>query len=810
MISIKPESNPIRPSEQKEFLQRKGEDPLQKLLNKALQFRAQGKAPRELKGRVVEESKRAPRIKTPERDLISRFQSRSLGVKFPLSQEELRRVFKQYQEVRLQYEIFKRATLSELQSVGKTASTVEQSVAIGSLALKKRFRIDPYDTQLLTLLALLNTPSQTAGRLAQVKTGEGKSTIIALLALVLSLQGKGVDIISSSQYLSKRDQKKYARFFEGFGITTSHICDHPPQEKAFGGQILYGMVCDFEFALMREAFQSKEFFSKSRRNFDCVIVDEVDNLLIDTSMNSARIAYPSKMSHQWIYKPLFQFVQNADHYVLEHLKKYLSEYGPVETLSDEKLKIYVNSAAIALHKDENVDYVLHPSTEGQKKMVIHIIDKENTGRICEGLRWGEGVHEFLEVKHHLRPDQETLTPISLSHAVFYDYYKGQILGLSGTLGSKKEREELKRIYGLEHFDTPVHDTFKRVDSPPEIFFTQNKYEEALISKITTKQQQGRPVLILCPSIRESQELYSLCKKSQIACQLFNEMQSETPETIIGNAGNPSQVTITTNNAGRGTDIRLHPASEKAGGLHVILTFYSPSQRVEEQALGRGGRQGDNGSSETVLFSEKLETQGISIEPSKDKVLDYLGMQDLAKLLLVSKEWKKRVQSHPSFLLRYHREKNIKTQSSMHMERARSERILAKFSKRFWNTFNGWKQKVRSPHYFLETLSQDNGTPLSNALLHKTFSYLKAPEKRSIASVCKSWRVLVKESYKKEKWDFLHTVNHIESEVIHAWVKHFYRPAEKQIFQRESPEIFPKLFEAQKEHWESLFAFNEMY
>jgi preprotein translocase subunit SecA len=744
---------------------------------------------------------------SPERNLVSRFQSLALGVKFPLSEEELHHIFEQYQEVRIQYNQYKRSTLSEIQRKGKTACSVEQMIVLGSLALKKRFRIAPYDTQLLTLLALLSTPSQTAGRLAQVKTGEGKSTIIALLALVLSLKGKGVDIISSSHYLAKRDQKKYAPFFEEFGITTSHICDSQPQAECFEGQILYGMVCDFEFALMREALQSKENFSSLRKNFDCVIVDEVDNLLIDTSMNSARIAYPSKASNQWIYTPMFRFVQGIrreEGFVLENLKQYLSQYGPVKTLSDKQIKVYLSSAVTALHKEKNVDYVVHPSAEGEEKMVIHIIDKENTGRICEGLRWGEGLHEFLEVKHHLRPDLETVTPISLSHAVFYDHYRGQILGLSGTLGSREEREELNRIYGLEHFDAPVHDTFKRIDHPPEIFFTQREYEEALVSKIRTKQQQGRPVLILCPSIKESQELYVLCEECQIACQLFNEMQSENPETIIGNAGAPSQVTITTNNAGRGTDICLYPESEKAGGLHVILTFYSPSQRVEEQALGRGGRQGDNGSSETLLFSEKLKQQGIVIERSKDKMLDYLGLQDLATLLLVSNEYNKRVQAHPPFVLRDYREKSIRNQGSLHADRAQSERVLAQFSIRFWNTFKAWKQKVRAPSYFLETLSQDNRTPLSNALLHKTFSYLKAPEKRSIASVCKSWKVLVKESYKKEKWDFLHNVNHIESEAIHAWVKYFYRPAEKLIIDGDNLEM-ERLYEEQKHKWTQTLA-----
>ena len=119
--------------------------------------------------------------------------------------------------------------------------------------------------------------------------------------------------------------------------------------------------------------------------------------------------------------------------------------------------------------------MLGKNTSGEKnKMVIQIIDKENTGRICEGLRWGQGVHEFLEIKHELLPEKETITPISISHAVFYDTYKGKIFGLSGTLGSQQEREELRAIYNLEHFDSPVHHSFKRIDHPPEICFSQQE------------------------------------------------------------------------------------------------------------------------------------------------------------------------------------------------------------------------------------------------------------------------------------------------------------------------------------------------
>ena len=704
-----------------------------------------------------------------QRNLIERFQMDDLGVKFSLSKEELQQISEQYQKVQELYAQFKGQNILELQRnlIDDQDLEVEEIIAIGIHALQKRFQILPYDTQLFILLGILLSPAESKGRLAQVKTGEGKSTIITLMALVLAVKGKSVDIISSSHYLSIRDQEKYAPFFKGFGIKTAHICDPEPAAEKFEANILYGMVTDFEFALIRQTIQTEEIFSSVRQNFNTVIVDEVDNLLIDTSMNSARIAHPAIKSYRSLYMPMFQFVKERR--PIEELREFLSHYTPVENLSDQLLETYHYSAVMALAKKQNIDYVLKEDPTKKSKMVIQIIDKENTGRICEELRWGDGLHEFLEVKHDLLPEEETITPISMSHAVFYDQYRGKIFGLSGTLGSKKEREELQAIYQLDHFDSPVHHSFKRIDYSPEICMTQQEYNRTLIEKIRIKHDKNRPVLILCPSIQESQEIYSLCKRNQIHCQIFNEMQTEPPDTIIGQAGSPGQVTITTNNAGRGTDIALPIESLQAGGLHVILTFYPYSQRVEEQAIGRAGRQGNQGSSEILLLAEKLKfnEQKLPIEKSSDykrKVLDYLQVQEMAKVARVSKEWKKHVYSHPLYILRFYREKTIQHQFDLHVHRAEAERVVADFTQRFWSSLKAWNQRINSPTFFQR----------------------------------------VQQRATKSQWDSIKTITQIETAAIHAWVQHFYHPSEKLIMEGENPKIIPDLFESTKTHWESLF------
>lgn len=717
----------------------------------------------------LDPSIRAP-VHREHLDLKERFKTPDLGVKFPLTDEELSAILEKYENIERLSQELKVLSLVEIQRIPQKELSlpVEKIIAIGMDAIKKRFGIELYNTQVFTLLGILDTPEETRGRLAQVKTGEGKSIIVTLLAFVLAIQNKNVDIISSSHYLSIRDQKKYNPFFQGFGITTSHICDEHPKAEDFQARLRYGMAVDFEFAIMRETIHTKKIFSSMQDTFDTVIVDEVDNLMIDTSLNSARIAYPAKDTHQWIYEPIMQFVRDlgpSSPYHIENLKRILSEDGPISSISDEQIKTLLQSAVSALyHKEQDVDYVLKTSPHEKNKMIIQIIDKENTGRICEGMRWSEGLHEFLEIKHDLRPEEETITPISLSHAVFYDKYRGKIFGFSGTLGSEIEREEVNTIYKLNCFDAPVHQGFQRVDHSPEIHLTKDEYAASLISRIKTKIESSRPVLILSPTIKESQEIYTLCKEAEISCQLFNEMQNETPDTIIGNAGAPGQVTITTNNAGRGTDILLDEISQLAGGLHVILTFYPHSQRIEEQALGRSGRQGQKGSSEILLLSDKLKEQGIIIEKEvreKTRYLDYLEIKSLGTTMRVSRAWKTNVENHHLFVLRKFREESIQRQVSLHVTRAESERVVELFVGRFWLSLKEWKKRRLSPPSF----ERDN--------LHA-------------------------------KLDKTRKVSHLESEAIHAWVKYFYRPAEKLIIDGDNLDV-GRLYEEQEHNWKQTLA-----
>lgn len=559
--------------------------------------------------------------------LIQRFAGNDTNVAYPLSEENLRIIKVQYETVQSYCEQWAQKPISALIAMAGqirakgsfTEDDVLRLVAIGRLAIRIKFQIYPFNTQVITVLGLLLKKS---GCVAQVKTGEGKSTIVSLHAFVLTTQNQGVHIISSSQSLAVRDQIKYNGLFKSFGVTTSHICLQQPEAKYFGGQIVYGAATDFEFGLMREMLYLEPLFPQQvggEKRFDNVMVDEVDNLTIDTALNGARLAYPAEVSYSWVFAPILFFVRDhlrskegTIHKLSDlriHLKQFkMGQYSSeVDTIADERLLLWMNSAYQALHLyHEGTDYVIKEvvGLDKVKRKEVLIVDKDNTGRIMHGSRWEKGIHEFTEVKHEIEPKEESVNPISLSHPIFYNKYRS-IFGLTGTLGSESEREEIRTVYGVDMFDVPTHKPSRRIDTAAEIVPTRSIFEQRIVQKVRGMIQMGRPVLVLCESIKESEKIQALLVAHGLSPELLNEMQEKNEEEIIEKAGNPGSITIATNTATRGTDIKLAGVSEARGGLHVLLTFYPASKRVEDQARGRAGRQGQPGSSEILLCYENL-------------------------------------------------------------------------------------------------------------------------------------------------------------------------------------------------------------
>ncbi len=544
---------------------------------------------------------------------------------FPLPEDKLSLVHSQYVVMQGFTEKIKNSGLKEwaasMQEISKryakgsaTSDDLLMLLAIGREAIKFKYKIYPNNTQMFTLLGLLAHGS-VKGCINQTLAGEGKSTVIALLAFVCAAQGKAVNIICSSDYHGKRDQEKYGPFFKEFNFTSSHIYENPPVDH-FGEQIIYGTNHNFEFAFMRDQLgPEKKYLLECNgqtiaRPFEVAIVDEVDNLFIDSALNSARIAIPTSKKMEWIYPIILEFVKahkdeiEKSHHLRISLCDQLRHELQNGTYTNKQLETWIKNAFKALYAlIEKRDYVIQEQEEGSTSRQITIVDWGNTGRLNKGSRWQGGLHEFLEAKHGLKVQEESFTVAALCHPLYFEPYQ-KIYALTGTLGSNIERREVEQVYSLSSFDTPPHRKNLRRILPPLIASSQEAHYSLIFREVEESQNLGRPVLILCETIQETLDLSQYFQSQNISCQLLNELQQENEEFIVARAGTPGIVTIATNTAGRGTDILLHPRSLEAGGLYVIFTCFPGNTRVEEQGFARSARQGQAGLCRLILQTNK--------------------------------------------------------------------------------------------------------------------------------------------------------------------------------------------------------------
>lgn len=592
--------------------------------------------------------------KYPEREVgpvMERFAKKDDLVQFPLDEKELG-------EMKMDYDAIKNilptlVTEAELQQKlqhyaalwrdTKDPSAKQHMLAILAEGMRRTHGILPYDTQILSLLALINYPEKSKGRIAQIKTGEGKSSIIAMLSACMAAQGHFVDVVTSSDNLAARDCKKYQPFYASLGLSAGHVGDDPEQTD-FHAKILYATNTGFEFAFLRDGlYNSKLRYSKGpdaaliERPFDTVIIDEVDNLFLDTARNSAQMGVREVNDAAWIYSPILDFLkarENEDESVTEELitelRQTLSAYllahfndpsqlekaqHQLASFSDAHLTRWCSSANTALYtRKKEVDYIVRERKADEAKGIeqgfeIVIVDYNHTGRTHEGCQWQHGVHQFLQLKHELKLTPPTKTGASVAHPSFFNQYQ-TILGLTGTMGEDTEREEIKKTYGVESFDVPSHIPSARTRLSDYILPNRMEKWALMVEQIKASQQQGTPMLLLFKTIEESNAFSAYLADKKIKHQLLNETQREAEDYLVDQAGESGVVTIATNTAGRGTDIVLSPASKKAGGLQVIFGFYPDNLRVEAQGFGRAGRQGQPGSCWMVLDMEDENIQSL--------------------------------------------------------------------------------------------------------------------------------------------------------------------------------------------------------
>lgn len=476
------------------------------------------------------------------------------------------------------------------------------------------------------------------GRIAEMKTGEGKTLVATLSAYLNALPGKGVHMVTVNDYLAERDSQWMGQLFAFLGMTTGVIVNSmsPEQRReAYAADITYGTNNEFGFDYLRDnmAFGVED---KVQRELHYAIVDEVDSILIDEARTPLIISGPTDDKSD-LYIKLNELVkdlteevesQEGGEYTVDEKSKqvFLTELGheKIEELltssgllsENESLydatniglmhHVYAALRASALyHKD--VDYIIQ---NGQ----VVIVD-EFTGRTMPGRRWGEGLHQAVEAKEGVKIQSENQTMASITFQNYFRMYD-KLSGMTGTADT--EAFEFQQIYGLEVIVIPTHRGMAREDAGDLIYLTAKEKYEAVIEDIEDCYQRKQPVLVGTTSIEVSEYISSSLTKKKVPHEVLNAKQHEREAQIIANAGALGAVTIATNMAGRGTDIVLggksedessevwqkkHQAVLDAGGLRVIGTERHESRRIDNQLRGRSGRQGDPGASRFYLSLE---------------------------------------------------------------------------------------------------------------------------------------------------------------------------------------------------------------
>ena len=471
------------------------------------------------------------------------------------------------------------------------------------------------------------------GKIAEMKTGEGKTLAATLPIYLNSLEGKGSHVVTVNDYLAKRDSQWMGTIYEFLGLTVGRIYHDMPEEErreAYNCDVTYGTNNEFGFDYLRDnmKFSSEQFV---QRELNFAIVDEVDSILIDEARTPLIISGPaeeSTLKYNEACKVIPRLRKEKDFQVDEKAKTAALNdegIGTVEKILDiENLYDPQNIETLhciqqalkahALFKNE-VDYVVN---DGE----VVIID-EFTGRMMPGRRYSDGLHQALEAKEGVKIENENQTLASITFQNYFRMYD-KLSGMTGTADT--EAEEFNSIYNLEVIVAPTNKEMVRDDCSDLIYRTEQEKFDALIEEIRGCNETGQPVLVGTISIEKSEQLSHHLKKYGIKHNVLNAKHHEKEAEIIAQAGHKKGVTIATNMAGRGTDIVLEEGVSELGGLHITGTERHESRRIDNQLRGRSGRQGDPGSSRFYL---SLEDDLMRIFGSEkiSGIMEKLGMEN---------------------------------------------------------------------------------------------------------------------------------------------------------------------------------------
>ena len=490
-------------------------------------------------------------------------------------------------------------------STGKTLDDILPEVyAVVRETAKRQLGQRHYDVQLMGGIALHQ------GNISEMKTGEGK-TLTATLPLYLNaLSGKGAHLVTVNDYLAKRDSEWMKPIYESLGLTVSCLQNSmgdTERKKVYNADILYATNNELGFDYLRDnmKFRLEDYV---QRDLSFAIVDEVDSILIDEARTPLIISGAANQSSELYVlanKAIIRLNAETDYEVDEKARNaQLTEQGvdKIEEMFNidnlyaiEHLTLLHHiTQALKAHSlfKRDVDYVV-------KDNKVLIVD-EFTGRILAGRRYSDGLHQALEAKEGARIERESQTLASITLQNYFRLYK-KLAGMTGT--AVTEAEEFYRIYKLNVIVIPTNRPMIRMDQPDFIFLTKNAKYKEIVTDVQERYKKGQPILIGTIAIETSELISDVLKRAGIPHEVLNAKQHQREAEIIAHAGEAGHITIATNMAGRGTDIKLTQKSKDAGGLYILGTERHESRRIDNQLRGRSGRQGDAGESRFYISLE---------------------------------------------------------------------------------------------------------------------------------------------------------------------------------------------------------------
>ena len=505
----------------------------------------------------------------------------------------------------------------EVQDGKKTLDDVlNDSFAITREASRRVLGLRHYDVQLVGGMVLHDN------NIAEMKTGEGK-TLVATLAVVLNaMSGKGVHVVTVNDYLASRDAQEMGVLYNFLGYSVgciiSNIHDDEFRKAQYSADITYGTNNEYGFDYLRDNMKVRAD-EKVQRGHNFAIVDEVDSILIDEARTPLIISGPTQRDTNH-YPKANEIAQKMEKGTKEDTPPGEPEITTGDFIIDEKNKTIImteqglqkaqdlfevdnlyslENAVLSHHLDQalkahylfeaDVDYVVSNNE-------IVIVD-EFTGRLSEGRRYSEGLHQALEAKEGVEIQEESQTLAEITYQNYFRAYD-KLAGMTGT--AQTEATEFAQIYGLDVISIPTNLPLARIDKNDLIYNTEREKLNAVVAKVRELHKKGQPVLIGTASIEKSEMIAMRLKKEKIPHNMLNAKNHEQEAQIIINAGVKGAVTVATNMAGRGVDIKINDEVRELGGLYILGTERHESRRIDNQLRGRSGRQGDNGESQFYL------------------------------------------------------------------------------------------------------------------------------------------------------------------------------------------------------------------